>query len=488
MTDGQGIHYKNFFLADHSQLGGTKKVSTKETEANYQDGLSLFDMKTLDKNSDGIITKEEFTSGAGNIEDVGTLWNEYFGEFQDSKLDMDEGIESYGRDISNETFDSNGKLSSYDVHGTDTSQNDVTVHYNIENGERKSYTVATNKTSKAEKLSDDRTDTSTRRKNWKDDDDDDSVSNTSERTTKNLTERTKTDKGITAKSDKSAASGETTIKQNKNNKITEVKNKNSDFDLSDMKYKDGKLNSVTIDGVTYDSKSIKYNKKKGTTVITKQDGTKVKIKKADKEGNIKIVNLDKKGKKTSGICLEQDGTPKWTAEYKDNKLKTKYLCNENRMREYEYKKGSNKKLAKSTDYKCENGSKKESSAPLSTQSYSYNKTLGKNVRSSRTLYDENGKESGSVSYNYTKEKGNVTCTKKVYDENDNLKKTVTTAESQKTPKVRQSVVKKNDDGSTVKIKYESDGTPKTKVVEDENGEKTSYNWKGAADDGKWVKS
>ena len=390
MGDFKVIHYNNPFrekdentgkmsIDQTKQISGRELSSAKTRDINYDNGLSIFELYTLDKNQDGVVTEDEFKN---NVDDtkygVNELWERYFGEYQDMDMYDDLGEEMKGSDFYGEEFNDQGYMTNYKI-------KDRPDNFNP---------TAPNTTS---------VETA-----------DSSGSTGSTKSTSHVTTKEK-DGATVAVADKTSGSGKTTI-SSKNNQIKKVTNKNSNLDLSKMSYdKDAKLTSIVIDGVKYDSKSIKVNKK-GNTVITKEDGTKVRINKKNDKGETRIYNIGKDGKKESSICISKDNTPKWTASYnKEGRIGTKYFCNENKARIYKRNSAGDKKLESAVDYQCENNKVKNKNTPLAEREYSWCKETGKNYASSVVNLDKDGKTTGTVEKKKTYSNGYVTTTKITYD-------------------------------------------------------------------------
>ena len=127
MGDFKVIHYNNPFrekdentgkmsIDQTKQISGRELSSAKTRDINYDNGLSIFELYTLDKNQDGVVTEDEFKN---NVDDtkygVNELWERYFGEYQDMDMYDDLGEEMKGSDFYGEEFNDQGYMTNYKI-------------------------------------------------------------------------------------------------------------------------------------------------------------------------------------------------------------------------------------------------------------------------------------------------------------------------------------------------------------------------------------
>lgn len=419
------INYSAINLTGVNKL--ESNIKKEEELTALEDGLDQKELKSIDQNKDGVITEEEFKKKYGAQDDsYKAVWNAYSQAFcKSSAKTNNDGTTQVTQKINgNEiisTYNKAGELVSYTtkVKGTDgklTEQN-----YSIDNKTGKHTLDATLVYNKAGKLESKATTA-----------DNGATVTTKYRangttpesiTTKNPNNTTLIEhcnsQGIKDGTTTQITADGTSVKRDKNGNITNLTFNKVDPETGkkstekvNYTYKNGVINTVTINGKTYKGDQITTKDGKITVKNGKQKVLVMKTHSQNEEG---IYLYGKDGKLDSKLLCASDGYAKSIFTYdKKGLLADRTYCQTGRYRTYH--RGKDGKVDYSIDYNKQGGRKLTKQTYLDQTNNDIYKNNDEALWDTRTYYDKNGNVSKYCEMSYKRNSDDtVNVTTKQYD-------------------------------------------------------------------------
>lgn len=404
------------------------------------DGLDEKEMVEIDQDRDGVITEEEFKKKFGEEGDYKKVWNAYTNALDtaagktDSKGNTVVTQEINGSTVTS-TYDKNGELIGYVTKTKDSNGKMIEKAFSVDSvtgkhtlGETKTYRKDGTLESSATTADNGASIT----KNYK------SNGTTLESvTTKNPNNTTliqHCDKNgkLDGTTTQLTADG-TSVKRDKDGNITNLVFNKVDPDTGkkstekvNYTYKNGEVNTVTINGKTYKGDQITVKDGK----ITVKDGKKkVMVMKTHSQNEEGIYLYGKDGKLDSKLLCASDGYAKSIFTYnKDGKLADRTYCQTGRYRTYH--RGEDGKVDYSIDYNKQGGRKLTKQTYLKDSDDIY-KNNDDALWDTRTYYDKDGKVTKYCEMDYKRNADDsVTKTTTTYSNTDKKTKTGTNVKEQ----------------------------------------------------------
>ncbi len=353
MSEVSGLNYKALGVNGSQQLGSNKSADGSGTD--YSDGLSIDELKKIDKNSDGIITEKEFKKVCKS-KNSDKYWKTYTNFYKSTASKSKDGSSTVTQTLANgnkvqSSFDKNGNLTGYKTVSTNRDKSTTTIVYN-KAGERATKTI---------KCSD----------------------------------GSSTKYNYSTKSFNHTGADGSAVSMNSKGKITNVKAGNTNVSVSYQANKTD-IKSIKIGNKQYNN--ITKNKN-GKIVVKDENGNAVLSIKTKKNGETSVVRYAD-GKKKEAVNLNSDREPKSVSTYDKNGYAVKRVySNSGRTRTYE--RDSDGNVLSSTDYN-KDGVKTSKQTYAAADGSKYFKNNSDALWADRVYYNKDGSVKKYETYSYSK--------------------------------------------------------------------------------------